>query len=324
VQRGSFGTEFQTLRKGNPSHANHWKHDSIPSWTTYNYASVVDFNLLICQENKYTPFSSMGRTILQHYWSCRRTFGYITWEFALCSRNCERNFGYCVLGRPLRMYTCHPCKSARNPFEQEREAPMSADSHCFQALSGYRYRFRLTLVRQGKPHFEKVLYCAVQPRNSACSSPGTLQWFDHGYFPLGLPEIHWTPRAVAYLLDWQRADAPSAEQGAGRVVASLFSHQNPRPHCPARHHLEIKRFQDGLVGRMFGKNNRHHKKIPKESVRAVTGHGRRVANHSSQHRSRHEFKAHNTRRQGRINSCAFPLWCKPEDVTLHNRATKGG
>ena len=32
------------------------------------------------------------------------------------------------------LYTCLPCKIARNPFGQEREAPMPADSHCLRSF----------------------------------------------------------------------------------------------------------------------------------------------------------------------------------------------
>jgi hypothetical protein len=69
------------------------------------------------------------------------------------------------------LYKCFPCKIARNPFGQERETPMPADSHCFQALSGYRYRFRRTRFRQGETPFWKMLYCGVHLRNSTRRSP---------------------------------------------------------------------------------------------------------------------------------------------------------
>jgi len=45
------------------------------------------------------------------------------------------------------LHTCLPCKIARNPFGQEREAPMPADSHCFQALSDSRYTLCWTPLR---------------------------------------------------------------------------------------------------------------------------------------------------------------------------------
>ena len=97
------------------------------------------------------------------------------------------------------LHTCLTCKIAKNSFGRKREAPLPADSHCVQALSGHQYRFRRAPVRQRETDFEKMLYRAVYLRNT--SSPlGTLQWLVHEYGTFGLSKSHWTPRDTAYHL----------------------------------------------------------------------------------------------------------------------------
>ena len=66
VQKDCFGAELQALKRGSPYRVNHWLHASTPFSTTGSYALAAGSSLLICQENKYIPFSSMGRTISQH------------------------------------------------------------------------------------------------------------------------------------------------------------------------------------------------------------------------------------------------------------------
>jgi hypothetical protein len=108
-----------------------------------------------------------------------------------------------------------------------------------------------------------------------------------------------------------------------RTKSRPFSHKIPPPHCAIWYNVDIHRSLGGLVARSVGKNDWNHKKMPKESVGAVTGHGRIVDHHPSQHRYRPEFKVHNTRHLERINTCAFPLWCKTDDVVLDNSQKRG-
>ena len=176
----------------------------------------------------------MGRTISQHCWSRRRTFVYITWGFALHSQNCERNFGYCGFGRQLRRF----CTSASRVKSRGSLSGRSGRPLCRPIVTASRpcqvtgIDFAGPVSVKGKPPLGKcyiaVFTCAtvraVHLRNSTRRSPWTLQWLDHGYVPLGLPEIHWTPRATAYHIHRLRADVPRSEPGARWAVASPFSH----------------------------------------------------------------------------------------------------
>ena len=64
------------------------------------------------------------------------------------------------------LHTCLTCKIAKNSFGRKREAPLPADSHCVQTLSGHQYRFRRTLYVKGKPILRKcyiaLFTCAIR------------------------------------------------------------------------------------------------------------------------------------------------------------------
>jgi hypothetical protein len=65
VQRNCIGSELQALQRGKPIPCESLVACFNP-FLDEGYASAGSFSLLICQENKYAPFSSMGRTISQH------------------------------------------------------------------------------------------------------------------------------------------------------------------------------------------------------------------------------------------------------------------
>jgi hypothetical protein len=159
----------------------------------------------------------MDRTISQRFWSCRRTFVCIIWESALCCRKYERNFEYCEFGMQSKrdLYTRFPCKIARNPFGQEREAPMPADrvidSQPFQVtgidFTGPLYVKRTTLLN---PCYIALFNCATFTRGTLRN----LQRHGHGQVLLVLPGIHWAPQTAACHLHWQCPNVARGEYNA--------------------------------------------------------------------------------------------------------------
>ena len=148
VQRDCFGPEFQALQKGDPlpcespvARFNPFLDDEYLRIS--GRLQFADLSrewihpILLHGSHHFTALLIMQTHIRLHHLGVRIVISELREEFwMLRARQAIKV-----------LHTCLECKIARNPFGQEREAPMPADSHCFQALSGYRHRLCWTPLR---------------------------------------------------------------------------------------------------------------------------------------------------------------------------------
>lgn len=134
VQRDCFAPVLQALRKGKTPFESLIVR--LKPFLDDGYVCVGGrLKFADLSRKQVTPFSPF---VAPFYGTCNHADAHsANWEFALCSRYCEEFWilrARQVIKKVLQ--TCLPFKIARTPFGQEREVPMPADSHCFQALSG--------------------------------------------------------------------------------------------------------------------------------------------------------------------------------------------
>ena len=201
------------------------------------------------------------------------------------------------------LHTFLPCKIAKTPFGQEREAPML--TYIDTAFSPFQVTgidFHGPLSAKGKPLglkcYISLFTCATvrAVHLEICSDLTTdtfLLTFQGFIGRRGLPHTIYTDNAQTF----QAANRELTE--FWKALSATETHR-----LVAQYGITWKfitpraAWWGGWWESMIGTTRR----CCKESVESVIGHGRRVGHHSIQHRSRPEFKAHNTRHRGRINT----------------------
>jgi hypothetical protein len=149
------------------------------------------------------------------------------------------------------VYTCLPCKLAKNPFGEKRESPMPADrvtaSKPFLVngidFAGPLYLKGACLLKQC---YITQFTCATirAVKLELCSDITTVTFllaFQRFIGRCGLSHTIYTDNAQTF----RAANRELAELWAGPLGL-----QKTSPHCPVRYQVEVHCSQGGLVGRM--------------------------------------------------------------------------